>query len=180
MKPMRSLLLLVLLFVVSSLVAGCYGPYHRGMGAKGGCCKMMADKPCAGKPCGGKPCMAGATAQAGESQRADVLYSCNCGPECKCNSLSKAPGNCSCGKPLAWGHVVRVEGDEALICSCTEGCQCAVDAKDPSKCGCGKPLKRVSLKDSGLFFCNCGGSCSCNTVTMAAGKCKCGMELKQQ
>ncbi len=97
MKPMRLLLLLVLLFAVSSLVAGCYGPHHRGMGAKGGCCKMMAAK---GGPCGDKPSMVGADTQAGESQRAEVLYSCNCGPGCKCNSQSKAPGNCSCGTPL--------------------------------------------------------------------------------
>lgn len=95
MKPMRSLLLLVLLLVVSSLVVGCYGSHHHRLAGKDGGCGRMA-----GPPCGGKPCMVGAVAQPGENQRAEVLYSCNCGPECKCNSLSKTPGNCSCGKPL--------------------------------------------------------------------------------
>lgn len=177
MKPMHYLLLFVLLFAVSALLAGCHGHHHRGMWAHGSGCKMMAAK---GGPCNGRPGMVGAAAQAGDNQRGDILYSCNCGPECKCNSLSKAPGNCACGKPLAWGHVVRVAGDEALLCGCAEGCQCAIDPKDPSKCGCGQALKRVSLKESGLFFCNCGGTCSCNTVSPVAGICKCGMAPKQQ
>ena len=33
------------------------------------------------------------TAKADEP-RQDVLYYCNCGPECNCNSVSTHPGNC--------------------------------------------------------------------------------------
>ncbi|NTV12587.1 MAG: hypothetical protein HGA96_01420 [Desulfobulbaceae bacterium] len=111
--------------------------------------------------------------------RKDVLYTCNCGDKCKCNSVSTAPGKCKCGSPLKWGHVLKTEGNEALICQCDEGCTCSLDPKDPSKCGCGKPVKRVNLAGSGLYFCNCGGSCMCNTVSAEPGKCKCGMDLKK-
>lgn len=115
-----------------------------------------------------------------EEARNDVLYTCNCGPECKCNTVSTKPGKCACGAPLKWGHVLRVEGDEAILCQCAEGCKCTgLDPKDPTKCMCGNPVKRISLKGSGIYFCNCGGSCSCNTVSDKPGKCKCGMDLKK-
>ena len=113
-----------------------------------------------------------------QSDRQDVLYACNCGSECKCNSMDTEPGNCACGKPMKWGHVLKVEGNEALLCQCAEGCQCELDPKDPSKCGCGKSAKRVSLAGTGMYFCNCGGSCFCNTVSNKPGKCSCGMNLK--
>lgn len=111
--------------------------------------------------------------------RQDVLYYCACGKDCHCDSVSVKPGNCKCGKPMKWGHVLKVEGNEALVCTCSEGCTCSLDPKDSSKCGCGNPVKRVNLKGSGLHFCNCGGSCMCNTVSDKPGKCKCGMELKK-
>ena len=129
--------------------------------------------------CRTKMAQAQAPAATAEAARKDVLYTCNCGPECKCNSVSKAPGACACGKPLVWGHLVRVEGDEALLCRCNEGCQCQIDPKDATRCGCGNPVKRVSLKGTGLFFCNCGGSCRCNTVTTEPAGCRCGMPLKK-
>lgn len=110
---------------------------------------------------------------------ADTLYVCNCGPDCKCNSVSKSPGNCTCGSPMKMGHVVKVEGDEALVCMCKEGCTCKIDPQDASLCGCGQPLKRVSLKGTGLYFCNCGGACMCNTVQDKSGTCKCNMQLKK-
>lgn len=111
--------------------------------------------------------------------RTDVIYSCGCGPECKCDTVSLKPGNCACGKPMKWGHVVKVEGDEALLCTCNEGCKCAIDAGDPAKCGCGQPVKRVSLKGKGIYFCNCGGACKCNTISDKPAECGCGMQLKQ-
>ncbi|BCR06559.1 hypothetical protein DESUT3_36280 [Desulfuromonas versatilis] len=116
---------------------------------------------------------------AADTGRNDVLYVCDCGPQCSCNTVSAEPGKCACGKDLKWTHVVKIEGDEALLCTCKQGCTCAIDAKDPSKCGCGMPLKRVSLKGTGIHFCNCGGSCFCNTVAAKAGQCRCGMPLKQ-
>jgi len=111
--------------------------------------------------------------------RNDVLYVCDCGAGCACNSVSTEPGNCSCGKPMKWHHVVKVEGNEALLCTCGEGCSCAIDPNDPSKCGCGKPIKRVDLTGKGIFFCNCGGSCTCNTLSDQPGQCRCGMKLKK-
>ena len=76
-------------------------------------------------------------------------------------------------------HVLRVEGEEALVCACGGDCACKLDAADPSRCGCGKPLRRVGLKGTGVYFCNCGGTCQCNTVAAKAGVCKCGMALKR-
>lgn len=114
-----------------------------------------------------------------ESGRADVLYTCACGPECHCTSASTRPGNCTCGKPLKGGHVVKVEGTAALVCMCGEKCKCRIDPKDATLCGCGQALKRVELKGTGLYFCNCGGSCACNTLSAEPGTCGCGMALKQ-
>ncbi len=119
------------------------------------------------------------TAAKADEPRRDVLYSCNCGPECKCNSVGVKPGNCACGKPMKWGHVLKIEGTQALLCTCAEGCKCSLDPKDPTKCGCGNPVKRVELKGTGIYFCNCGASCSCNTVSDKPGKCACGMDMKK-
>jgi hypothetical protein len=80
---------------------------------------------------------------------------------------------------MKWGHVLKVEGSEALLCQCAEGCQCKLDPKDSSKCGCGMTVKRVNMAGTGLYFCNCGGSCFCNTVSDEPGKCGCGMNLKK-
>jgi len=112
-------------------------------------------------------------------ERGDILYYCDCGPDCHCNSVSTKPGNCKCNKPMKWGHVIKIEGDEAIVCTCAEGCKCSIDANDPTKCGCGNKVKRLSLKGTGIYFCNCGGSCHCNTVSDKPGKCKCGMDLKK-
>ena len=113
------------------------------------------------------------------SDRQDVLYTCNCGAECKCNTVSTQPGKCACGVPLKWGHVIKIEGDEAILCQCEEGCKCELSKDDPSKCACGNQVKRVKLAGTGIHFCNCGGSCVCNTVSDKAGECKCGMKLKK-
>jgi len=124
-------------------------------------------------------CAAKQTASA-DADRQDVLYTCNCGPECKCNTVSTKPGNCACGAPLKWGHVLKSEGDEVILCQCAEGCQCkGLDPNDPTKCACGNPVKRVNLKGTGVYYCNCGGSCQCNTVSDKPGLCKCGMQLKK-
>ena len=114
------------------------------------------------------------------ADRQDILYSCNCGPDCKCNTLSTKSGNCACGEPLKWGHVLKVEGSEAILCQCAEGCACGgLDAKDPTKCVCGTPVKRVDMAGTGIYYCNCGGSCYCNTVSDKPGNCRCGMKLKK-
>ena len=50
-----------------------------------------------------------------QGDRQDVLYTCNCGPQCQCNTVSTQPGKCACGAPLKWGHVVKIEGSEAIL-----------------------------------------------------------------
>ncbi len=114
-----------------------------------------------------------------KGDRQDALYACDCGPQCKCNTVGTKPGKCACGAPLKGGHVIKTEGNEALMCTCGPDCQCKLDPNDPTKCGCGKVVKRVDLKGSGVYFCNCGGSCMCNTVSDKPGECKCGMQLKK-
>jgi hypothetical protein len=113
------------------------------------------------------------------TERHDVVYVCNCGPACDCNTVSTTAGKCSCGKDLVSAHLVKVEGDEGLLCMCGKDCTCTVDANDPAKCACGKDLRRISFKGTGLYYCNCGGSCTCNHVSDKPGTCTCGMELKQ-
>lgn len=107
------------------------------------------------------------------------IFWCDCGPQCECKTLSTKSGKCSCGKDLAGGHVVFMEGNTALVCTCGPACTCAIDPKDHTMCGCGKPVKRVDLEGTGLYFCNCGGSCACNTISEGPGPCGCGMKLHQ-
>ena len=115
-----------------------------------------------------------------QAERHDVLYFCDCGPQCKCKTVSTKPGKCACGAPLRWGHVIKMEGNVAVVCQCKKGCTCTgLDPKDPSKCACGTPIRRIDLTGTGIYFCNCGGSCFCNTVSDKPGKCKCGMDLKK-
>ncbi len=115
----------------------------------------------------------------GPAQVSAAIYWCDCGPECKCNTVSLKPGKCGCGKELAGGHVVYTEGNTALVCTCGPTCACKIDPNDHTKCGCGKPVKRINLEGTGIYFCNCGGSCGCNTVSDKPGTCKCGMPLHQ-
>ena len=46
-----------------------------------------------------------------QDDRQDVLYTCNCGPQCKCNTVSTQPGKCACDAPLKWGHILKIEGN---------------------------------------------------------------------
>ena len=107
----------------------------------------------------------------------DVVYACNCGPECECGSVSAEAGTCSCGTELVAAHMVKVEGNDALLCGCDSACSCEIDAEDETKCACGTDVRRVSLEGSGVYYCNCGGECTCNFVSTEAGNCACGMEL---
>jgi len=162
---MKKISVLVVGVLTLLVFAGCCPMHKRQMAGKGACC-VATPQAAMGQP-------------AKEVVRNDVLYSCDCGAACQCNSVSTTAGNCTCGKAMKWGHILKVEGDEALLCTCDEGCKCQLNEADANKCACGKEVKRVSLKDTGIFFCNCGGSCRCNTVSDEAGPCKCGMALKQ-
>ncbi|MEW6738842.1 MAG: hypothetical protein AB1325_02910 [Nitrospirota bacterium] len=120
----------------------------------------------------------GKKAKAAKSTSAsNILYVCNCGPECKCNTVSTKTGKCACGAELVPMHILKIENDEAILCTCGKDCTCKLDPNDPSKCGCGKQVRRVSIK--GMYACSCGAGCECNTVSDKPGKCKCGADLKK-
>jgi len=135
--------------------------------------------------CGGSPSETTATAEMiaepapapVEEVRHDMVYTCACGDDCDCGSVSTEPGNCACGNELKAAHLVKVEENEGLLCTCEAGCTCEINAEDETKCTCGSDLKRVSFQDTGIYYCNCGGSCTCNHVSSEAGKCSCGMDL---
>ena len=135
--------------------------------------------------CGGTPSETTATTEVAVEQapetavevRHDMVYTCDCGDECDCNTVATEPGNCACGNELKAAHLVKVEENEGLLCTCEAGCTCEINAEDETKCSCGNDLKRVSFADTGLHYCNCGGSCTCNHVSAEAGKCSCGMDL---
>ena len=118
-------------------------------------------------------------AMEGKAVASSAIYWCDCGAECKCKTVSTKPGKCGCGKEMAGGHVVFVEGNTALVCGCGPTCACSIDPNDHSKCTCGQPVKRINLEGTGLYFCNCGGSCGCATISDQPGTCKCGMPLHQ-
>jgi len=166
--------LFVLIAAAAFVVGACaHGPHH-GPGGPGCPKSGQPCPPCANCPQGGPA----AAEKAGQASA--PIYWCNCGPECKCNSVSTKPGNCTCGKPMAGGHVIWAEGNAVLACTCGPDCRCEIDPKDHSKCGCDKPVKKIDLKGTGLYFCNCGGSCACGAVSDKPGPCgSCGMQLQQ-
>lgn len=165
-------MLFVLVAAAVVLGACAHGPGHHGTE-----CPKGQNQPC--PPCPNCP-QGGPGAAEKAPQSSGAIYWCDCGPECKCNSVSTKPGKCGCGKEMAGGHVVWAEGTTVLACPCGPGCSCAIDPKDHGKCGCGKPVKKIDLKGTGLWFCNCGGACGCGAVSDKPGPCTgCGMQLQQ-
>lgn len=75
------------------------------------------------------------------SDRQDVLYACNCGPQCECNSMSTEPGNCACGMPV---KRVSLAGTGIYFCNCGGSCFCNTVSEEPDKCNCGMNLKKAS------------------------------------
>jgi hypothetical protein len=116
-------------------------------------------------------------AEDSSKERHDAIYVCGCGEACGCDTVSLEPGDCGCAKPLVAGHVVKIEGSDALVCTHGKDCTCTVSSDDPGRCSCGMELRRVSLEDTGIHFCNCGGSCTCNHLSQEPGTCACGMPL---
>ncbi len=111
------------------------------------------------------------------AEKNKVYYVCNCKDDCKCNTISKEPGKCSCGNELTAMHLLAIEKDNAVFCRCGAECNCERSKEDPSKCGCGKPVKMVNLK--GKYVCACGADCQCGAISDKPGKCGCGKEMKQ-
>jgi hypothetical protein len=124
---------------------------------------------------------AGAVISADKSQ---VYYVCNCADDCKCNSISREPGKCTCGKEMAAMHMLEVEKNTAVLCRCGADCSCERSKKDPNLCGCGKAVKTVDI--TGKYACACGykscvcsGGCTCNAVADKQEKCGCGKDMKK-
>ncbi len=112
------------------------------------------------------------------ADKSKVYYVCNCKDDCKCNSISKEPGKCTCGKELTAMHLLAIDNENtAVLCRCGAECNCERSTTDPNKCGCGKPVKLISLK--GKYICACGAGCQCGAISDKPGKCGCGKEMKQ-
>jgi hypothetical protein len=90
----------------------------------------------------------------------DEVYACNCGEKCSCNTLSKMPGNCTCGNPMVKAKVIKVEKGKVHLMA--EGWE-----------------KERIFKTKGKYACDCGTDCKCNTISQKPGKCPCGDELKK-
>ena len=118
-------------------------------------------------------------AQSDSNNSQEIVYSCNCGPECKCNSASSQPGDCPCGVPMKAGNVIEDKDGEAILCQCEMGCKCGLSKDDPTKCACGKDVKRSGMTDKGAYSCDCGDACKCNYRSDKPGKCSCGKPLKK-
>ncbi|MDH5680872.1 MAG: hypothetical protein OEZ36_04740 [Spirochaetota bacterium] len=89
--------------------------------------------------------------------KGDTVFVCNCKKSCKCNTISRKPGNCACGNKLAKAKVVKLKKNTVLV-----------------KIG---KKKTKSLKLKGKYACGCGKSCDCNTISNKPGKCSCGTDL---
>ncbi len=90
----------------------------------------------------------------------DEVYACNCGEKCACNTMSRNPGNCTCGKEMVKAKVTKVEEGKVHLM-----------AKGWDK-------ERV-FKTTGKYACACGPDCKCDTISQNPGKCTCGSEMKK-
>jgi hypothetical protein len=90
----------------------------------------------------------------------DEVYACNCGINCKCNTMANKAGNCTCGKPMVKAKVMRVEGDTVYLKA-------------------DNWLEERPFKTTGGYVCACGPTCNCNAMSQNAGKCPCGTEMKK-
>jgi len=84
----------------------------------------------------------------------DELYVCACGEGCPCDTMSRNPGQCSCGKDLVKTKVTKVEKGKITVESR------------------GKPF--VSI---GKYACDCGPDCKCDTISQNPGNCTCGKKM---
>jgi hypothetical protein len=90
----------------------------------------------------------------------DEVYACNCGEACPCNTMSKMPGQCTCGKDMIKAKAVKVgEGTADLM---AEGWE-----------------KARTFKTVGKYACAVGPQSPCSTISQNPGKCPCGWEMKE-
>ncbi|MBI5445781.1 MAG: hypothetical protein HY900_31765 [Deltaproteobacteria bacterium] len=94
-----------------------------------------------------------------ELRPGDEVYACNCGEKCPCDSLSRNPGTCTCGKEMVKATAVSTgEGNVMLKAAGWE--------------------KERSFKVAGKYVCACPPSCTCDTQSQNPGKCTCGKDMK--
>ncbi len=86
----------------------------------------------------------------------DVVYVCNCGPDCPCLTMSKKEGKCVCGKEMVKTKIDKVVKGKAYV---------MVNGK-----------QRV-FKTTGKYVCNCGPDCPCDTISQKPGNCVCGKPM---
>jgi hypothetical protein len=84
----------------------------------------------------------------------DEIYVCACGEACPCDTMSRNPGKCSCGKDLIKVKVTKVENGMVYV--------------DGGK---------KAYKQTGKYTCACGPACKCDTVSQNPGKCTCGQDM---
>lgn len=93
-----------------------------------------------------------------ELKAGDEIYACNCGEKCACDTMSRNPGNCTCGKEMVKAKVTKVEEGKAHL-------QAA-----------GWPKERA-FKTSGKYACACPPACKCDTQSQNPGKCTCNVDM---
>jgi len=92
-------------------------------------------------------------------KKGDEVYVCGCGASCPCLTMSKKPGQCTCGKELVKTTIDKVVKGKAYVtvdgktrifkttgkyaCACGAGCDCGTISQKPGNCVCGKPMKAV-------------------------------------
>jgi hypothetical protein len=84
----------------------------------------------------------------------EEIYACNCGPACQCDTLSTAPGKCTCGKEMVKAKVVKVEEGKVVLMS--EGWD-----------------KERTFKAAGKYVSNCPtpSGCQGTSISQKAGTC---------
>lgn len=90
----------------------------------------------------------------------DEIYACNCGESCDCNTMSRNPGKCTCGKEMVKAKAAGIESGKAML----------------QAAGWERPR---SFRTTGVYACNCPPECKCDTISQKAGKCTCGVEMKK-
>ncbi|HWR59814.1 MAG TPA: hypothetical protein VN328_13085, partial [Thermodesulfovibrionales bacterium] len=50
-----------------------------------------------------------------ELKAGDEIYVCNCGEACKCDTMSRKEGKCTCGKDMVKAKVTKVEAGKAML-----------------------------------------------------------------
>jgi hypothetical protein len=82
----------------------------------------------------------------GEIKKDDFVTICKSGDGCsKFEMATMDSKDCKCGAQSEKLHVLKVEGDVAVLCQCGGGCACDLNTKNPYLCGCGSPVKVVRI-----------------------------------